>query len=243
MLPLFQEYNISHFRFKEHLRIAYIMALMAPACAVALFRSLGWWNPWLWSCCGVGLSLALVLHSVVLLLKRPKGMSHFSARLVDRQQRWFPYFFVIIQSSIASLIIMFVWFSITTLAMKVPLYLHITLVILALLVPIRRYVWAHISYTSPPVYEKWNEILHGVWHVLMSIFIARSIIALTISDVNDTSQENIAWQIMVWIPALIYMLFTSVMTVSHLVHGKVTTSSRKKTPNEREQEDEPLDRF
>jgi len=236
MLPLLQEYHIEHFRFKEHLRIALLMALVAPFCALVLFRSLGWWKPWLWGCCGVGLALAMALYSVVKLLKKPRGITKFSAQLVDRQQRWFPYFFVIIQSSIASLIIMFVWFSITALVLDVPLYVHVILVILTLLIPVRRYVWANISYTSPPVYEMWDEVLHGIWHVLSTIFIARSIIGLTIGDMNDTSQENIAWQIMIWIPALLYILFTSLMTISHLVTGKKSPTTKKKSKPVKEPE-------
>lgn len=241
MLPLFQEYHIAHHRFKEHLRIAFLMALMSPACALVLFKSLGWWNPWLWGCCGAGVSLAMVLFSVVMLLKKPEGMTKFSADLVDRQQRWFPYFFIVIQSSIASLIILFVWFSMTSLVLEVPPYVHVILIALTLLIPIRRYVWANISYTSPPVYEKWDEILHGIWHVLSSIFIARCIIGLTIGDINDTSQENITWQIMVWIPALFYMLFTTILTITHLLKGKSRPTPKMKTS--REIEEEPIDRF
>jgi len=242
MLPLFQEYHIAHHRFKEHLRIAFFMALMSPTCALVLFHSLGWWNPWLWGCCGVGISLALVLFSVVMLVKKkPIEMSNFSAELVERQQRWFPFFFIIVQSSIASLIIMFVWFSMTSLVLDVPYYVHVILVSLTLLIPIRRFVWANISYTSPPVYEIWDEILHGFWHVLSSIFIARCIIGLTIADVNDLSQENITWQIMIWIPALFYILFTTITTVSHLLRGRLRSTPRKNISPDIEEE--MIDRF
>lgn len=206
-----------------------MMALVAPACAVVLFRSLGWWNPWLWGSCGVGLALAMMLGGVVMLLKRPHGITEFSSRLADRQADWFPFFFVVVQSLIASLIIMFVWFSITALILELPLYVHIILVLLTLLIPVRRYIWANISYTSTNItFERLDEIFHGLWHILLSVFAARSIIGLTVSDINSRAFETVSWQIIIWSPALLYSLFTAIMTTSHLMRGQTTPAKTRR---------------
>jgi len=216
MLPLFHEYHVHHPRFREHARIAYLMALVAPCCAIFFFRAIGWWNPWLWSSCGVGLALALGLHAVIALHRRPAGISAYSRGLVDRSDTWFPYFFVVMQSSIASLIVMFLWFSITALVLEVPLYAHLILVALALLLPARRYYAARYVPGGIDPYERRREVLRAVWHVLLTIFITRSIIGLTITDLRDTSPENIAWQIICWVPASLYMLFVIVLMIDHL---------------------------
>lgn len=220
MLPLFHEYRVAHPRFKEHLRIAFGMAMVAPACAFVFFRSLGWWNPWLWGACGIGMALALCLYSVVVIHRNPDGLSARGQRLVVRTDEWFPYFFVVVQSCIVSLIVLFVWFSISTLALDVPVYVHLLAILLALLIPARRYIWANVSRTSPLVFDRWDEILRAVWHVAMTLFLARSIIGMTIANTRDASPENVAWQVMIWVPASLYIAFTLVITIDHLYHPK-----------------------
>jgi len=220
MLPLFHEYRVAHPRFKEHLRVALCMAMVAPACAFIFFQTLGWWNPWLLGTCGVGLSIALCLYSVVMIHRHPLGLSRRGHRLVARTDNWFPYFFVIMQSLIVSLIILFVWFSISELALAVPLYVHVMILLLALLIPARRFIWANVSRTSPLVYDRWDEALRALWHVLMTLFLTRTIIALTIADTGDVAPENIAWQAMLWVPAILYIVFTMVITIDHLYHLK-----------------------
>jgi len=221
MLPLFHEYQIGHHRFKEHLRNAFLMAMIAPVCAVVYFQVLGWWNPWLWGTCGAGMSIALCLFSVVKLHRKPSGISRVGEKMVETSPSWFPFFFVIVQSSIASVIVMFLWFSFTALALDVPVYVDAILVILALLIPWRRYVSANISHDSQPKYERWSEILRGAWHVLMTVFIVRTILGLTLSDTRDASPENVVWQVILWLPASLYIVFTIVITIQHLQHGHV----------------------
>jgi hypothetical protein len=246
MLPLLQEYRAGHPRFREHLAIALVMALMAPACAIVLFRTTGWWNPWLWASCGVGIALALCIASAVILHRKPRGISRLGERLVERSAEWFPYFFVIMQSAIASLIVIFLWFSISSLILKVPTYVHAMLVTLALLIPARRYVWARISYTAPRVYEQWDEILRATWYILATIFGARSILALALGDNEMMSSENSILLIIIWVPALLFILFTAVSAAAHLRQGAPGVPTRPR-PDERMPEQtsnhEIIDRF
>lgn len=242
MLPLFPEYRVSHHRFKEHLRTAMAMSAATPLCAFVLYHQLGWWNPWLWGCCGVGVALALMLYSTVLIHRTPRGLTPFSRRLVETSPDWFPYFFVILQSLSVALIILFIWFSTTSLALKVPLYVHVMLVVLVLMIPLRRYRRAKAPLAVDESHEKWDEILRALWHILGSIFIARCIIGLTVEDVWDASIENIAWQILIWVPAATYIVYTALMTFYHFV--KINPSvAQPRAPVSRPREEEPIDRF
>jgi len=239
MLPLFNEYNVAHHRFNEHLRVAIIMAMVAPGCAIMFLNLLGWFNPWLWGCCGVGLSLALCLYSVVKLHHYPQGITETGRRLIDTSSNWFPYFFILIQSCIASLILLFLWFSITSMILELPLYVHAVLLLLALLIPIRRYFWARMEVPNQGPYYVLSESLRAVWHTLMALFLARVIIGITISDLNDTSPENLAWHTIVWVPALLYIVFILAVTAEHLFRRQKTIVPGKTV----QQKEEPMDRF
>lgn len=239
MLPLFREYTVDHHRFGEHLRVAIIMAMVAPGCAIMFLNLLGWFNPWLWGCCGVGLSLALGLYSVVMLHRNPPGITSLGRRMVASSAAWFPYFFVIIQSCIASLILLFLWFSLTSMVLEVPLYVHAILILLALLIPVRRYFWARVEKPGLGNYYVFSETLRAIWHILISIFIARVIIGITVADLKDTSPENLAWYTIVWVPVLLYILFTLSVTADHLFRRK--RSSMQPVANKIDEE--PMDRF
>lgn len=239
MLPLLKEYNVAHHRFGEHLRVAITMAMVAPGCAVMFLNLLGWFNPWLWGCCGVGLSLALGLYSVVKLHHQPPGITAMGRRLVATSPDWFPYFFVVIQSCIASLILLFLWFSISSMILDLPLYVHAILLTLAFLVPVRRYVWARVQRSDPGPYFVLSETFRAVWHMLITIFLARVVIGVTISDLNDTSPENLAWYTIVWVPALLYIVFILAVTLEHLFHRKKAGTP---LPDVNKAE-EPMDRF
>jgi len=241
MLPLFPEYHANHHRFREHLRIALFMALIAPLCAFVFYQQLDWWNPWLWGCSVTGLSLALCLYSVVKIVNHPHKLTSYSTKLAARSEEWFPFFFVVMQSLISSLIIIFVWFSITALALNVPAYVHVSLVLLALLLPVRRYYWAKMTVEESPAHEKIDETLHGVSHILMSIFLARFLIGLTVANVENSSTPTVIWQIIVWIPAAIYMLYTGITMFHHLLHGKQKAAVR--TPNKVDKQEDPVDQF
>lgn len=240
MLPFFHEYHVGHARFPGHMRIALVMAMVVPACALLLFHAETWWNHWLWGSCGIGFSLALLLYSVVAMHREPVGLSASARRLVDRSLAWFPYFFVVMQSLIASLIVMFLWFTFTSLAMrKVPVYLHVVLGALTLLIPVRRYIWSRNHSDAPPIYDALNELFRCVWHILISIFIARFIIAITL-ETQDLSQENAPWIIIVWTPALLYSLFTALLTADHLRRGRQGKPHRRRRPVE---QPETIDTF
>lgn len=217
MLPLFHEYRIDHPRFRGHARVAYIMAMVAPVCAIFFLNTIGWWNPWLWAGCAVGLALALALYSVIALHRNPRGISRLASRLVASSEEWFPCFFAVIQSSIAALILVFLWFSISALALNAPLYIHFVLTAIAILIPVRRYTAARAQQPGAPAhYPRRLEQWRAAWHILVTIFLTRSVIGLTITDLQDTSTENIAWQIICWVPALLYIIFVIVLAADHL---------------------------
>ncbi|HMP89828.1 MAG TPA: hypothetical protein PJ991_06490 [Kiritimatiellia bacterium] len=244
MLPLFHEYRIGHHRFREHVRSAYLMSMIAPTCALVYFQVLGWWNPWLWGTCGVGLSIALVLYSVVRLHKAPIRLTKISRELVARSDEWFPYFFVVVQSTIASLIVMFIWFSFTSLAFDVPAYVDTLLVVLALMIPLRRYNASRLSMYAPIKYQVRGELLRGIWHVLFTIFLVRIIIGLTITETSRILPENVVWQVMLWLPALLYILFTVVLTIQHINHLENDNGKRsKKSKTKLTVHDEPMDKI
>ncbi len=229
---------MDHHHFGEHLRVAIVMAMVAPGCAVMFLNVLGWFNPWLWGCCGVGLSLALALYSVVKLHRNPPGMTRFGRRMIATSSTWFPFFFVIIQSCIASLILLFLWFSISSMVVELPVYVHAILLVLACLIPIRRYLWARMEKPDQGPYFVLSETFRAVWHVLMTVFLARVIIGFTISDMKDTSPENLAWYTIVWVPALLYMVFIMAVTMEHLFRRKKSAA-----PASAVHTDEPMDRF
>lgn len=238
MLPLFHEYRVGHPHFKEHLRVALCMALVAPICAAVLvfFRAISLGNPWLWGTCSAGLSLALSLYSVVMIHRNPLGLSKAGRWLVASSASWFPYFFVIVQSMITSLIVLFVWFSTYSRILVAPTYLHFIITILAMLIPARRFVWASISKKSSTTTDRWNEALRAAWHVLATLFVTRAIIGMTIADIEDATPENVAWQIILWVPSTLYIVFTLIITTEHLYHpqGRRTKSSSPKVLNEQD---------
>ncbi len=218
MLPLLHEYRVDHPRFREHVRIAMTMALFAPICALFFLYATGWWSKWLWACCVVGLSLALGLHCVIALHRYPPGITRLSRRLIDRSNAWFPFFFTAAQSIIAALITIFLWFSISTLALPMPLYQHVLLVILALLMPVRRLLAARNLAVGIAAYDGTRqEILRVVWHVCLTIFTTRFIMGLTVNDITDTSPESTAWRIILWVPAILYILLTLLMAIHHMI--------------------------
>ena len=216
------------------------MSMVAPACALVYFQVLGWWNPWLWGTCVAGLSIALCLFSVIKLHSKRTGLSGFSAKLVKQSDNWFPSFFVIVQSTIASLIVMFVWFSFTSLALDVPTYVDVLLVTLALLIPLRRYVAANVTQDSPLKFHQWNECLRGVWHVTSTVFLVRTVIGLTISEKYISVPENVVWQVMLWLPASLYIMFTIIITYQHL---KYINNKNDKLDTPRKNISQPLDKF
>jgi hypothetical protein len=240
MLALYREYNVGHYRFPEHLRVAMIMTLVTPGCAVLFYSLIGWWNPWLWASCGVGFALFLALHSVVQLHKRPAGMTARAHRLVEQSENWFPLFFITIQSIIASLIVMFLWFSITALALDVPPYVHAVLVILCIMIPLRRLVWALLEKPGEGRIFVINEVIRAVWHILMSVFVARVILAVTMVDPTGAATDSLIWKTIVWVPALLYSLFTVGVTIEHIIHRKRPWAARQAPPQTIE---EPMDRF
>lgn len=216
MLPLFHEYTLDHPRFTEHARVAYIMALVVPLCTLLIGNAVGWWNPWKWSACGVGIGLALSLHAIVHMHRRPEGLSGTGARLVKNSARWFPFFFVIIQSSIAALIVVFIWFSATSMALPMPWYAHAALILLSLLIPARRFVSAHILPGASWKYEYRRELLRGIWHALTTVLITRVLIGITTPEHGQITQGTIAWQTMLWVPAALYILFSTASTIEQL---------------------------
>lgn len=232
MLLLFREYQLDHPRFRGHARVAYVMAMVVPVCALLVADAIGWWNPWLWSASGAGVALALMLASTVRMQRQPAVLSPTGRRILASSGVWFPYFFVLVQSSIASLIVLFIWFSATSMALPMPAHVHGLVIALAILIPIRRYVAANIQPGSPPVYEKRREQLRGVWHVLVTILITRVIIGLTIPDADHITQGNIAWQTIVWVPAAAYMLFSAAATIEHVrrINLSHATANGKKSP-------------
>lgn len=244
MLAMYREYALNHHRFKEHLRVAIVMAMVAPVCALIFFNMVGWWNPWLWGSCGLGLSLALSLYSVVLMHRNPPGLSRPGQRLVDTSPEWFPLFFIVIQSLIASLIVLFMWFSVTALALRVPLHVHVLLISLCLLIPMRRVVWAKLEKGTFGGWYLANEVLRAAWHTLLTVFMARLIITLTIKNPDEITSENLVWQTIVWVPSLLYIIFTLAVTFDHLFRAQQQQQKVPATPAAAvRKDDEPMDRF
>lgn len=216
MLPLFHEYTIEHPRFSEHARVAYVMSMVVPLCSIFIANAVGWWNPWLWSGSGIGIGLALALGALVNMHRSPARLSGPGRRFIQHSRRWFPYLFVIIQSATASLIVIFIWFSASSMALPMPVYAHAALLILALLIPARRFVSSHIQPGAPWKYEVWREILRGVWHALATVLITRILIGITIPDQEYVTQGRIAWQTLLWVPAAIYIVFSSASTLEQV---------------------------
>ncbi len=241
MLRMYREYYVDHYRFREHLRVAMVMAMVAPLCALLFYFLIDWWNPWLWGSCGVGLSLALALYSAVILHERPANMTALGRQLVVTSHSWFPFFFIIIQSLIAMLIVLFIWFSITSLAMDVSSTLHAVVIALCGLIPVRRYIWARLEKKVYNTAYILNEIIRTLWHTLFTLFLALIIISGTIENPGNLSQENLIWQTMVWVPALLYITFTITVTCDHLLrHRKPQDTTAHIAPPPKE---EPFDRF
>jgi len=240
MLALYREYNVGHYRFPEHLRVALIMAMVAPGCALLFYALIGWWNPWLWASCGVGLSLFRTLHSVVALHRKPPGITAVSQRWVDRSADWFPFFFIAIQSIIAALIVMFLWFSITALALDVPFYTHLVMTVLCIMIPLRRLVWAMLEKPGEGTVYVVNEVIRAIWHILLSVFIAQVILAVTMVDPTGAKADSLAWKTIVWVPALLYSLFMIGVAAEHIIHRKRPWAARQPAPKV---VDVPLDRF
>jgi hypothetical protein len=242
MLPFFEEYHVRHRHFREHLRIALILALVAPACAAAFFQTLGWWNPWLWGTCGAGLALALALFSMVRLIQTPHGLSRAGRKLHATADNWFPYFFVFIQSSIAALVLMFLWFSLTALILAPPRYLNITVVIIAHLIPVRRLWQARARRDKTRLGHPSMEIIRCLWHLAVTVFITGLTIRLTVSDPNAITPENIAWQVILWVPSSLYMLFTVLVTMDHIFHLSARLN-RPRPDHPIAEQDHTTDRF
>ncbi|HMO49906.1 MAG TPA: hypothetical protein PKE26_05725 [Kiritimatiellia bacterium] len=225
MIPLFHEYDPGHPRFREHLRVASLTIAVAPAGALLLLPAQGWGNAWLWATCGVGLALAMMLHGVVAMHRRPEGLSATGNRWIADSATWFSSFFIVIQSCIAALIVLFVWFNLTAWVIDAPFYAHLILIGLALLFPVRRFLAAQLHQAGVARFYRQREMVRALWHVLMTVFITRSIIGLTITDLADTSPENTAWQIILWVPASLYMLLVVIVMVDHLRQSGVTNAS------------------
>jgi len=216
VLPFLPEYRIKHERFPTHIRVAYLMAIVTPACAVVLAITRNLNNLWIWGACSGGFALALCLNSVVLMHRHPESLSARSQRLIARTDMWFPYFFVVIQSIIAALIVSFVWFSLTTLALPMPVPVHAAMVAFALLIPFRRYAEARIIPGVISKYDRRFEYLRGIWHVLVTYIITHVFMAITAYDVMDRPHDNIHWQTTLWVPAILYMLFALIMMLARL---------------------------
>lgn len=216
MLPFLPEYRIRHPRFPVHARVAYLMSMVAPACGLflAYYRNLG--NLWLWAACCAGLALALCLYSVIAMHEMPPTLSRLSVRLVEQTDAWFPYFFVVIQSVISSLILVFMWYAVTTLALPMPVHVHALLVFLALLLPFRRYTQARILQGTVTIYDRRFEYMRGAWHIMATFVITQLIQALTAYDVLDRPHENLHWHTTLWVPASLYMLFAFIMMLARL---------------------------
>lgn len=220
------EYRIGHERFPSHARVAYLMAMVAPTCALVLgfLRNLD--SPWLRAACSGGLALALCLHSVIRMHRTPQNLSRIARRLVAESDTWFPYFFVVIQSIVASLIMVFVWFSVTTLALTLPSHVHVLLLALALLLPFRRYAQARIMQGVVSGYDRRAEYYRGLWHVLAAYIFTHVFMAITAYDVLDRPHENIHWQTTLWVPAVLYMLFAVIIMLARLKNIAAVTSTR-----------------
>jgi len=225
VLPFLPEYRIKHERFPTHASVAYLMSMVTPACAVVLsvLRNLN--NLWIWGACSGGLALALCLHSAISMHRAPQKLSRPGRLLVERSDAWFPYFFVVIQSIIASLIVAFVWFSLTTLALPVPVSVHAAMILLVLLVPFRRYAEARMIGGLVTAYDRRFEYLRGAWHVLVTFIITHVFMAITAYDVMDRPHDNIHWQTTLWVPAILYMLFALIMMLARLKNPGRTGSS------------------
>lgn len=222
MLVFFHEYRVDHPGFSSHARVSYILAMVVPLCALVIADAIGWWNPWLWSGTGVGIALALMLASVVAMHRRPAALSGAGRRMIEQSPKWFPFFFVIIQSAIASLIVLFIWFSATHMALPMPAYVHVVVIAMAVLIPVRRYITARILPGASYKYEKWREQVRGVWHTLVTILITRVIIGLTNPESMDFTQGVLAWQTMVWVPAVAYIIFVLSVTYEHVRRIKIS---------------------
>lgn len=216
MLPFLSEYRITHERFPTHARVAYLMAMVAPASAITLgyLRNLD--NLWLWAACSAGAALALCLHSMISMHRRPAGLSSQGRRLVECSDIWFPYFFVVIQSMIASLIVIFVWFALTKLALPMPASVHVALVVFAMVIPLRRYTEARMMQGIVTVYDRRFELLRGIWHILVTYIVTHVFMGITAYDVMDRPHENIHWHTTLWVPALLYMIFAMIMMLARL---------------------------
>lgn len=216
MLIFFHEYRLDHPRFRGHARVAMIMALVVPLCSLIIADAIGWLNPWLWGGSGCGMALALALRSVLAMHRHQGNLGALGRRMVRTSASWFPYFFVLIQSAIASLIVLFVWFSATAMALPMPAYVHGLVVVMALLIPARRYITAHIQPGASYRYELWREGLRGTWHALAAILVTRVIIGITQAELTKVTQGTIAWQVMLWVPAALYIIFSTSMMIEHL---------------------------
>lgn len=224
MLILFHEYKLDHPRFPGHARVAMIMAMVVPVCSLIIADAIGWLNPWLWGGSGCGIALALALRSVLAMHRQPDELGAMGRGMVRTSSSWFPFFFVLIQSAIASLIVLFVWFSATAMALPMPPYVHGIVVIMALLIPARRYVAARILPGASWRYEMWREGLRGAWHALGAVLLTRVIIGITLSGLNPYTQGSIAWQVMLWVPAALYIIFSTSMMAEHL--GEIARNHR-----------------
>ncbi|MGA1194384.1 MAG: hypothetical protein ACO398_09570 [Kiritimatiellia bacterium] len=243
MLLLFHEYQLDHPRFPGHARVAYIMAMVVPLCALLIADAIGWWNPWLWSASGVGLGLGLLLHSLLRMHRERERLSSFTRARMERSSAWFPYLFVLIQSSIASLIVLFIWFSATSMALPMPPYVHGIAIALGTLIPARRFVSAHIQPGSPIRYEKWRQILRGIWHALTTVLITRVIIGITVPNLDSVTQGNIIWQTMVWVPAAVYMMVATAVMLEQLRRIRIENPPPARTANPRLPASELVDKL
>lgn len=235
MLLLFHEYQLDHPRFPGHARVAYVMAMVVPLCALLIADAVGWWNPWLWSASGVGIGLALILYSLLRMHREQPQLSAFARRRIEHSAAWFPYCFVIIQSFIASLIVLFIWFSATSMALPMPPYVHGMMIAMGILIPARRFVSACIRPGSSYVYEKWRHILRGLWHALTTILITRVIIGITIPNLDSVTQGNIIWQTIVWVPAAVYIMVSTAIMLEQLrrIRLENPSSTRAASANHR----------
>lgn len=201
---------------KVHFRRTLLSGVVPIGIAILLGSSRPTPGPGLFASAGVaaaGLLMLFGLHG----LHREEHLARISRWLVKYTDRWFPALLIILQNLFIALTVLLLWFATAELGFPATPLLHVQLVVLLGLAPLRRVLHGTYPANPPPWRELLVELLRYLHASLVASFVASLLTRLMIPPGERLEQGLPPGLILIWVPAVLVIITSIILFIDHVL--------------------------